>query len=220
MKDIDFIPEWYKANQNRKRRYHRQYILLASLLAVMMGWSFFVGQYIERVRADVEDAQTVFEKGKAKVDEGIRLQSEIASLQHEIHILDATTPRTHVSAVIAELSFLIRDNIILSRLSFSDEEIELDNEQPSTPAGVVVQVGSFSRGNKTSEVSLEPKRTKVILTGIAGRPADAATLISRLEQSDYFREVLPVYTKAKKVKEFDVTEFEIRCFVADYKIQK
>ena len=220
MKDIDFIPEWYKANQNRKRRYHRQYILLGSLLTLMMVWSFIVGQYVERVRADVEDVQTVFEKGKAKVDEGIQLQAEIASLQHQVQIVDATSPRTHISAMIAELSYLIRDNIILSKLSFNDEEIEFDNEQPSTPAGVVVQVGSSSRGNKTSEVSLEPKRTKVILTGIAAKPADAATLISRLEQSDYFQQVLPVYTKAKKVKEHDVTEFEIRCFVADYKIQK
>nr|MBC8379068.1 hypothetical protein [Planctomycetota bacterium] len=51
MKEIDFIPEWYKASQNRMKRYHRQYILLASLLTIMMAWSFIIGGYIEKVRA-------------------------------------------------------------------------------------------------------------------------------------------------------------------------
>jgi len=220
MKDIDFIPEWYKANQNRKRRYHRQYILLASLLVVMMSWSFFIGQYVDRVHADVEDIQTIFETGKAKVEEGVRLQSEIASLQHQVRILDAATPRTNISAIIAELSYLIQDDIILSKLSFNNEEIKLDHEASSGPSGSIVQINASPQGNKASGVSLDPKRTRVVLTGIAAKPADAAALISRLEQSDYFQQVLPVYTKAKKIKEHDVTEFEIRCFVADYKIQK
>lgn len=220
MKEIDFIPEWYKANQNRKKRYHRQYILLASLLAVMMSWSFFVGQYVERVRADVEDIEMVYEKGKVKVSEGAVLQSEIATLQGHVRILDAITPRTRASVIIAELSYLIRDNIILNKLSLNEEEIEFSKVNSSASAGTVVQMGSSSRGNKASDVSLEPKRTKVIVTGIAAKPADAAMLISRLEQSDYFEEVLPVYTKAKTVKDHDVTEFEIRMFVANYKIGK
>jgi hypothetical protein len=148
------------------------------------------------------------------------LQSDIALLQKQVRILDAATPRTNVSVIIAELSYLIRDNIILIKLSFIDEEIEFKQDQPSAPTGAIVQVGPSPRTNKTSEVSLTPKRTKVVLTGIAAKPADAAVLISRLEQSDYFEQVLPVYTKAKEVKEHDVYEFEIRCFVADYKIGK
>ncbi|MBL7214460.1 MAG: PilN domain-containing protein [Phycisphaerae bacterium] len=219
MKEIDFIPEWHKANQNRKKRYHRQYLLLASLLVTMMVWSFVVGQYVKQVRAEVEDIQSVFEKGKLKVNQGMLLESEIASLQHQLQILEATTPRTNISAIIAELSWLIRDNIVLSKLSLKDETIELSEEQDLMPAGIV-RIGSSSRGNEASEVSLIPTRTRVILTGIAAKGSDAATLISRLEESEYFEQVSPVYTKAKKVKDYDVTEFEIRMFVADYKIQK
>ena len=105
-------------------------------------------------------------------------------------------------------------------MSFSSEEIELEQEQSSVSSGSVVQVRPASSRDKKSQVSLTPKRTKIVLTGIAAKPADAATLISQLEQSDYFDQVLPVYTKAKKVKAQDVYEFEICCFVADYKIQK
>ena len=65
-----------------------------------------------------------------------------------------------------------------------------------------------------------PLRTKVSLTGIAARPADAALLIARLEQTDYFEQVTLVFSKPQKFKDNDVTEFEIRCFVADYRIRK
>ena len=65
-------------------------------------------------------------------------------------------------------------------------------------------------------VPASPSHCKVVLTGIAARPADAALLIARLEKTEYFDHVLLVYSKPKKVKDKDVTEFEIRCFVADY----
>ena len=219
MKEIDFIPEWYKASQNRMKRYHRQYILLASLLAIMMTWSFIIGGYIEKVRADVEGVQAVFEKGKEKVDEGLRLEFEIAWLNRQEKVLEAVTPRTALSCVIGELSYLIRDDIILSKVVMRNEAIQTSSSKQSAPTGSVVQIGSTSGGKDAGSFSLDPTRTKVILTGVAARPADAAMLISRLEQSDYFEQETLVYSKPKKIKEHDVTEFEIQCFVADYKIQ-
>ncbi len=219
MKEIDFIPEWYKANRNRMKRYHRQYILLASLLAIMMTWSFVIGGYIEKVRADVEGVQAVFEKGKAKVDEGIQLEVEIAWLNRQKKILEAVTPRTNLSYVIGELSYLIRDDIILSKVLLRNEAIQVSTSKQSTATGSVVQIGSTAGIKKAGSLSLEPMRTKVILTGIAARPADAAMLISRLEQSDYFEQETLMYSKPKKINEHDVTEFEIQFFVADYKVQ-
>ena len=219
MKEIDFIPEWYKANQNRRKRYHRQYILLACLLAIMMVWSFVVGEHVKRVRADVDDIQSVFEKGKAKVDQGMMLESEIALLQHQVQILEAVSPRTNISAIIAELSWLVQDNIVLSKLSLTNEALELAEKKDAMPGGIV-RIGSSSRQGEASAVSLAPTQTKLVLTGIASQGADAAMLISRLEESDYFQHVSPIYTKAKKIKDRDVIEFEIRMFVADYKIQQ
>lgn len=218
MKEIDFIPEWYKANKSRQKSYHRQYVLLATLLALMMVWSFVVGQYVEQVRADVEDVQSVYERGTLMVNKGILLESEITSLQHQVQILEVTMPRTKVSAVIAELSWLIRDDIVLRKLSLKNEEIEVSKQQTQVPSGIV-QVRSSAKAKDVSEVFL-PTRTRVVLTGIAGKGSDAAALISRLEESDYFEQVSPVYMRTKKMKDYDVTEFEICCFVADYKIEK
>lgn len=219
MKDIDFIPEWYKANQNRKKRYHRQYALLISLLAVMMAWSFVIGQYVEQVRSEVEGIGSVFEKGQEKINQGMLLESDIALLQHQAGILDAVTPRTKVSAIIAELSWQVRDTIVLSKLSLTKEPVQLDQEK-SSPSTGVVQIGSSSRGKTPNAELMAPTRTRIVLTGYATQGADAAILISRLEESAYFDHVSPIYTKAVKVKDCDVTEFEICCYVADYKIEK
>lgn len=217
MKEIDFIPEWYKANQKRRQRYHRQYLLLALLFAIMMGWSFVVGRHVECVRADVRDIQEVFEKGKIKVDEGKLLEADIAVLKAKARVLEMTTPRTDVSAMIGELSYLIRDNIILSRLSIKNEAIEGTEKRTSPSAGASVQIGSSGAKKTGADDFLTQTRTRITLTGIAARPADAAILISQLEQSDYFEQETLVYSKPKKIKEHDVTEFEIYCFVADFK---
>lgn len=219
MKEIDFIPEWYKANQNRRKSYHRQYVLLGTLMAIMMIWSFVIGQYVEQVRADVEDIQAVFERGKETIEQGMVLEAEIALLKQQARILDATAPRTEMSSVIAELTWLIRGPVVLSKLSMINEAIEPKQAQQQTSTGVV-RIGSSASGSGAAEMSLSPTRTRVTLTGVALTGADAAALISALEESAYFEQVTPVYTKAVKVKDCDVTEFEIRMYVADYKIQK
>ncbi len=218
MKEIDFIPEWYKANQKRRQRYHRQYVLLAVLFAMMMGWSFVVGRHVERVDADVQDVQQLVKKGQSKIDEGVLLEVEIADLKAKSRVLEMTSPRTHISAMIAELSNLVRDNVILTKLSLKNEPIETGPSNKST--GAVVQIGDANTKANEVEKLLVQTRTKVTLTGIAAQPADAAQLISNLEQSGYFEQETLVYSRPKKIREYDVTEFEIRCFVADYKLRK
>jgi hypothetical protein len=52
MKEIDFIPQWYKAGRERKRRCIRQYTLMAAVFTVMVGWGFIVDSHISRVSAE------------------------------------------------------------------------------------------------------------------------------------------------------------------------
>lgn len=215
MKEIDFIPEWYKASQKRRKRYHRQYVLLGTLFAMMMGWSFIEGRHVQTVKADVGDVQRVIDNNRTLVDDGAAIEAELAFLKQQTEILQMAASRTAVSTVIAELSALMGDNIILSRLSLKDEAIE--ESKVSAASAVKVQMGAA--GNKKDEV-LKQTRLCVTLTGIAATPADAARLISQLEQSAYFHQETLVYSKPKTVKMHDVTEFEIRCYVADYQMKQ
>lgn len=218
MKEIDFIPEWYKAVQLRKRRYARQYTIIAVVFAVMMVWSFVVGRHINQVSAEVEDIQAAFAKGRDKVYQTQLLQSEIAEMKQKAAVLDTITSRTKITAILGELAYLVQENIVLNRLSLTNEPIEeLKKEAPAS--GAVVQIGG-SKERQNAVVPKTPSRVKVTLSGIAARPADAAGLIAALEQADYFQQVGLIFSRPKKFMDNDVTEFEICCYVADYRIQK
>jgi len=218
MREIDFIPEWYKTDRIRKRRYARQYTIITVIFVMMMVWSFVVGQHVKSVSAEVEGIQSAFAKGKDRVQQTLKLKSEIDGLKQKAALLDKIKSRTETTAILGELSCLIQDNIILSKMSLSNQPIEaFKNVSPASMA--VVQIGS-SKQQQNPVIPETPSRVKVVLAGIAAQPADAASLIAHLEQTDYFEEVGLVFSKPKKVRDRDVTEFEICCFVADYQIQK
>lgn len=59
-------------------------------------------------------------------------------------------------------------------------------------------------------------RYRFKLAGIAADAADVATLISALETSSYFCQILPGFSKTIQVKDYPVTEFEVSCYLANY----
>jgi hypothetical protein len=71
-----------------------------------------------------------------------------------------------------------------------------------------------------SAIPAEDTRFKVAITGVAAGVEDVANLISQLENSSYFCHVVPGFSRAGKVKDFKVTEFEISCYLANYEQHK
>ena len=96
-----------------------------------------------------------------------------------------------------------------------------------------------SAGKKETPAKKVPSRnTRFLmpLSGVAASPADAVNLARRLEESSYFQRVQPSYSNAKlpiaakspggaadrggpakPQDSLDVTEFEMACYVANYK---
>ncbi|MHC5101558.1 MAG: PilN domain-containing protein [Planctomycetota bacterium] len=216
MNEIDFIPQWYKAGRERKQRYIRQYTLMATLFTLMLGWGFVINGHVSHVKAEVQEIQTAFEKGRARSEQATDLQTRIAEMKDKKGLLDKIESRTQMTAILGEISYLIGKNVILSTLSLQNELIGDPGKKNAFASGAVVQVGGSQQDDQDDVVPASPSHYKVVLTGIAARPADAALLIARLEETEYFDGVFLVYSKPKKVKDEDVTEFEIRCFVADY----
>ena len=216
MKEIDFIPQWYKADRERKRRYIRQYALMAALFALMVGWGFMINGHIAHVSAEVEEIQTAFEKGRLRGQQATILEGRIAEMRQKTTLLDKIASRTKMTAILGELSYLMGENVILSKLSLQNELIQNPEKKGAFASAAVVRASGLQKGDQDVVIPASPFHRKVVLTGIAARPADAASLIARLEQTDYFDHVFLVYSKPKKVNDRDVTEFEVRCFVADY----
>jgi hypothetical protein len=104
-------------------------------------------------------------------------------------------------------------------LTLTHEPIEDSRGHGIAGSVAVVQVGKTDK-DSDPVVPKAPTRIKCVMTGIAARPADAATLIARLEETKYFEQVALVFSKPKEIQQQDVTEFEISCYVADYQVRK
>ena len=70
MKEIDFLPEWYKSGRRRQVNYRAQYIILSGVFAVMMVWNYVSATSVSKVRArnmEMGTSRTQSEKVSAKL---------------------------------------------------------------------------------------------------------------------------------------------------------
>ena len=211
MNDIDFIPEWYKADRKKMLSYRRQYATIVFILVVMVVWSFNAGHSVSKADAKINQMRTVLNANADLAVEHARYKNEADDLQKKAQLLEQLDHKTNFAAIFAELSFLVDDYIVLSKLDIFPEKFQ----SGSAAGGTTVKIGN---SNKTQQGPLPEQnlRFKVVIAGIAADAANVAILISKLEESEYFCNIVPGFSKSKEIKEYMVTEFQITCFVANY----
>ena len=216
MKEIDFIPSWYHQNRRRRVWYLRRYVMILIVTAVWMLGNLIAGGIISNAYADLESLRSSYEKGLQKVDQARRLESRLLTLSRQDQMLQHFCPRTNISPVLAELSSRIGDRVVLTDLSLIQTSLE-DLDSPRQTGSAAVQVKkSGAKGDLAASQS--DTVLKVVLTGMAVDSAEVAALISRLEESEYFARVVPVFSRNQQRFDTTITEFEIRCVVSDFKM--
>jgi len=248
MKEIDFIPEWYKSGRRRQAGYRTQYVALGGVFAVMMVWNFVTTHSISKAKAQF--AQTAVRQMQAEnaSREFTGLKTEIMSLQKKTGAIERIDSRIDVAGVLAEMSFLIDKKIALSKIEFIAESViggaDKQGVQPNNSSVVRVAVPKFNEKG----LPLGNVRFKVVLRGIAADAGDVAALICKLEDSPYFCQIVPSFSRNAQVKAANypllvsgagagekagdaqrdvrepgksaqVSEFEISCYLANYREQ-
>ena len=211
MNEIDFIPEWYKADRKKIVSYRRQYAVIIFILVVMVVWSFNAGHSVSKANAKIVQMRTVLNASADLAVEHDRYKTEADRLQNKAQILEQLDHKTNFAAIFAELSFLIDDYIVLSKLDIFPEQYQGE----SGNGGSTVTIGASGK-NEYDPLSEKNIRFKVVIAGIAADAANVAVLISKLEESEYFCNIVPGFSKNKEIKEYMVTDFQITCFVANY----
>jgi len=212
MKEIDFLPQWYKSGQKRRVNYYRLYAVIIALFAVSVAWSFATGFSLSRAEARVKQLRQARGENLHMSAEYTSLNNTITKLRQKNDILTRLDPKLKISNVLTEVSFLVTENIVLGKLDIQCESFQ----NGSVSAGFsTVRLGQRQR-NAETVMPEEDRRFRVVMAGIASDPADVAVLIARLEESSYFCQVIPSFSRNKKTKKIAVTEFEITCFVANY----
>lgn len=220
MNELDFLPDWYRADRQRKLCRHRHVVLFGLVAALMAGWSFIVGQSVSGLQAQTQQVETTLENGRETLQAAMEMELAIEQLDGQVQILETLTPRTMTSAVLAELSHTVNEQIVFSKVTLLQEPAADGASKPGVAAQAVVRLNAAKPAEAVSALPDGPQRTRITLTGIAAGGADVAHLIERLESSAYFGAVSPGFSRAVKIGDKDVTEFEITCIVADYTVQR
>ena len=106
MKDIDFLPEWYKSGVRREVSYRTQYIALGGVFLVMTVWSLVATRSIAKARAAFDDKSAIHAQAQKISAQLAGTQNEVRSLQQRVESIEQIDSRIDVASVLAELSFL------------------------------------------------------------------------------------------------------------------
>jgi len=244
MKEIDFLPEWYKSGKRRQVSYRTQYIAIGGVFVVMMVWSFIAQRSISNAQAQISEMAKKQAQAQTVSTKYAQLEDEIRILRKNAESIEKIDSKIDVASVLAEISFLLDERIVLQRLEFVAEKFANEQENTQSPnAGKVVRVVQNNSGNK-KELPLGNVRFKVVMAGVAADTNDVAALMCKLEDSPYFCQAKLSYSRGdgeigienaagtnivkrtEEKREFvreagtkdkiQVNEFEINCYLANY----
>jgi len=222
VKEIDFLPEWYKSGRKRQVGYRTQVIGLGGVLVIMIVWNFVTNHSISKAKAEVEQRKAMQADAESVSREFAGIKSEVTGLQKKVKSVEEMDSKIDVANVLAEVSFLIDDNIVLSQLEFNAESF-VDGQGGKASRRTAAAAGAAGRNFVGKGAPpLGDVRFKVVIRGVASDASDIADLICKLEESPYFFLVYPSFSRNKKMnvgtgKDFQVSEFEIGCYLANYR---
>lgn len=221
MKEIDFLPEWYKSGRQRQVNYRTQVIGLSGLLIIMIAWSFVAAHSISKAGAEVVQRKAMQAEAEAVSREFAGIKTEMAGLMEKVKSMEEMDSRIDVAGVLAEIAFLIDDNIVLAQVEL-DAERFVDKKQGKA-SQYTANVARVAGGGYVGKegLPLGDVRFKVVIRGVAANTSDIGELIGKLEESPYFSQVYPLFSRSRDMKvgtekQFRVSEFEISCYLANY----
>jgi hypothetical protein len=207
VKDIDFLPIWYKNSRRQSLSYKWQYSIIAVVFVSMVCWSFWTGSMISASSANNDVLQEQMSQ------DFNQLKSELKDLTEKSELIDKCKSKISLSAVLAEMSCVIDKNILLNKIQIIAQEYK-DNFSSKNARTII------SRAAKEQNLLDKDLILKVIINGLARDSENVADLICGLEDSEYFSKVFPSYTKSVTIKEKTLTDFEIECYICNYKIMQ
>ncbi len=237
MKEIDFLPEWYKEGKRQRRHVRRQYAVLAVAFMAMVGYNITATHRIARASAELAQLEGKRVEAEIACQEFNTVTKDLSQVREKAALIERIDSKINMAAVLAEMSHILGETVVLSRVDFVAEPVADDDRSPRTSdTGVRAANGKNEASRGTLEGSV---CFRIILTGVAVSPADVAALVRRLDDSSYFHRVHASFWRSGKVQvgvkpvnaepkaqvgtvsagqpaSLDVAEFEVVCYLANY----
>jgi len=238
MKEIDFLPEWYKSGKRKTAAYRIQYVILGGIFAIMLVWNYFAAGSVSRAEAKLSWIAAGQAEVQSATVEFARLKNELSALHKEAALIDDAESKIRVASVLAELSFLVDKAVVLRKVELIAERFAADDASKHPGRGRKLVKAARSKLIQERAAPLGEVRFKIVIGGVAAEARDVAGLICKLEESPYFFQVVPSFSRntliepriakplrssdienkrRKKAAKIKASEFEISCYLANYR---
>ncbi|MGE5296816.1 MAG: hypothetical protein ACM3VT_18505 [Solirubrobacterales bacterium] len=235
MKELDFLPEWYKDRKRRSSLVRKQYIALAGVFLLMMMFNLTATHRAGRVAADVSRYDDQLAEAETVVYEFAQVTKELNQMKAKAEVVSRVDNQIDVGAILAEISQLVGESTVLSKIELVAEPFE--RTQAVGPGKGAPSRAASATENVQQDLPLGNSRLRVTLAGLTTQSSQVADLVCRLDESAYFQQVLPSFYGKTKIPSGaspgvsrqadkarvagpdtqDVTAFEITCYLANYK---
>lgn len=246
MREIDFLPEWYKSGRRRQLGYRTQYLALGGIFVVMIVWNIFTTHSISKARA--RSVQMIAEQARAEQISAqlAAVRDHLREFQTKAESVDRIDSKINVAGVLGEISFLVGNEIVLSKVEFIAEKFTDKQDSKTSPDAVAVVRAIPTKFSPDKELPIGNVKFKVVIGGVAVDASYVAALICKLEDSPYFCQVVPSFSRNSDLEKFSgystvpgkdaaarlsgsersdrktenkmqVSEFEINCYLANYR---
>jgi len=237
MKEIDFLPEWYKEGRRQRLHVCRQYVVLAIAFIAMISYNVTSTHRISRASAELTRLEQRRAEAESAFHEFNAVTGDLNKVREKADLIERVDSKINVAAVLAEMSHILGETVVLSRVEFVAEPFSDDEKGAGTGGTGVRRAGTSGVSRETLVGSV---CFRIVLSGVAVSPADVAALVRRLDDSSYFHRVYASFWRNGKVQvsgrsvpaspkpqttavsagqpeSLEVTEFEVVCYLANHK---
>ena len=233
MKELEFLPEWYREGRRRQSHMRKQYLALVVIFWGMMTFNLTATHRASRAAAELARLVDRRVQAEGVLYEFNLVTRELNELKGRADSIGRIDSKIDVAAALAEMSHIISPAIVLTRVELIAEPFQPGQKKEEAKGAAVRIVGTTAAPAK--KAVLDKVRFRIVLAGVAADPSLVADLVCKLEESPYFQHVYPSFSRgtkiqfdegtagaqgdkitAKQMETLDVTEFEITCYLANY----
>jgi hypothetical protein len=206
MRELEFLPAWYREAHRRRRIFVYQTFATLVLVCGAIVWTHMSGRNISSAQAAMTtyQAQLQQRKGELKqLDEQLRLKNELAQQQKINEAMGVTVEMTRILATLA--SVMPREMTILD-MSIDTEETVRQIKTP-TDARAALKAGT------QKPTPVVDRRLKVRLLAVTPNDVDLANFLTGLSTIKSFEGTFMSFAKDRAEDGRIMREFQVTFYV-------
>jgi len=134
VKEIDFLPEWYRESKRRRSRLRKQCAALVLIFTCMMTYNLAVTHHTALAAATLAHFEGERISAESVLHEFNMISKELGEVRAKADLVGQIDARIDVSAVLAELSHVIDATVVLTRVEAVGEPVAGSSDENKAKA--------------------------------------------------------------------------------------